>query len=76
MNDQHSPTINLNAELDHRINFAMQQNDVPVVKTVHIANRSHASLRELRLRITSEPDFAQPWETRIETHRRGIDLQP
>ena len=38
MNDQHSPTINLNAELDHRINFAMQQNDVPVVKTVHIAN--------------------------------------
>jgi hypothetical protein len=43
----------------------MQQNDVPVVKMVHIQNGSDASLHGLCLRITSEPAFADPWEARI-----------
>src|SRR5262245_3918 len=62
---EHSAKVHLRAQIDRRINFATQQNDVPVVKIIHVENRSDASLRDLRLRITSEPTFADPWEARI-----------
>jgi hypothetical protein len=62
---EHLPKVDLRAQIDHRINFAMQQNDVSVVKIVHIENGADAPLYDLRLRITSEPAFADPWEARI-----------
>jgi hypothetical protein len=71
MGDEHSLNVNLRPEIDGRINFAMQQNDVPVVKAVHVENGSHVPLRDLRLRITPEPDFAEPWEARIELIAEG-----
>lgn len=52
-------------ELDRRINFAMQQNDVPVVKALRIENRTSAPIRDLHVRIWSEPEFAQAWSTQI-----------
>jgi hypothetical protein len=33
-------------KVDRRINFAMQQNDVPVVKAVHVENGSDSPLRD------------------------------
>jgi hypothetical protein len=59
------------AELDHRINFALQQNDVQVVKAVHLENTTDEPLRDLSLCITAEPPFADPWETRIEAIAAG-----
>ncbi len=53
-------------ELDHRINFAMQQNDVPVVKEIRIENTLDSPLREIRLIITPEPAFADALEIRID----------
>jgi len=53
-------------ELDHRINFAMQQNDVPVVQALHVVNQSDEPLRDLRVRISAEPEFAETWEARID----------
>jgi len=65
--DVQGPSIDLRVEVDRRVNFALQQNDVPVVKAVHVANRSGATLRNVRVRITTEPPFAEPWETPIES---------
>ncbi|MCI0436319.1 MAG: carboxypeptidase regulatory-like domain-containing protein, partial [Gemmatimonadetes bacterium] len=57
MNDQ--PTLvagvqrmRIHVELDRRINFAMQQNDVPVVKTLHLENLTDEVVRDLELSIT------------------------
>ncbi|MCP3904635.1 MAG: hypothetical protein GY715_13495 [Planctomycetes bacterium] len=52
--------------LDRRINFAMQQNDVPVVQAIRVVNDGAEPLRDLRVRVTAEPGFADAWETRID----------
>jgi hypothetical protein len=67
MDSEQPSRILLQAEIDRRINFAMQQNDVPIVKALHIRNASETALRDLRIRITTEPSFADPWEV-------GVDL--
>ena len=54
-------------EFDRRINFAMQQNDVPVVKRLRVENRTSAPLRDLQVRVWCEPEFAAPWSTQIAT---------
>src|SRR4030067_2607312 len=56
----------LHFSLDPRINFAMQQNDVPVVKSLAIENRSGSVLRNLLVRIKAEPEFAIDWTARID----------
>jgi len=65
MTDEPPQRIDISVELDARIHFAMQQNDVPVVKALHIENRSDELLRDLEVRISTEPGFAQGWGTRI-----------
>ena len=64
--DEQSKGIFLHVEIDHRINFAMQQNDIPTVKSIRIENRTEIPLEELSLRIIGEPDFSVPWETLID----------
>jgi len=59
------PPLALHLELDRRVNFAMQQNHVPVVKGLHIENAAAVSLRDLRLRISAEPEFADEWSRQI-----------
>ena len=58
-------SVQLRIELSRRINFAMQQNDVPIISAVHVDNASDAPLHDVRLRIAAEPDFAAPVEQRI-----------
>lgn len=58
-------TIEIRTLLDRRIGFALQQNDVPVIKSVRIENKSDAPIKDLRLTVSSDPDFAQPLELRI-----------
>ena len=76
------PRIVVQAELDSRINYAMQQNDVPVVKSLIIENGESEVLRDLEIRISAEPEFAVTWSKRLDvlapserfsTH--GVDLQ-
>jgi very-short-patch-repair endonuclease len=64
--DEHSQKAELRYEIDRRINFAMQQNDVPVVKFVRVENRSNVALQNLHVVVTAQPDFAERWESRVE----------
>ncbi len=54
------PELQLAIELDARVNYALQQNDVPVLKRVKLCNLSDEALDELELRLSAEPDFAAP----------------
>ena len=57
------PAVQL--EFDARINFAMQQNDVPVIKSLVIDNPLDRPLEKLRVHVSGEPEFCDPWEARI-----------
>jgi hypothetical protein len=58
-------TISISIDYDRTVNYAMQQNDVPVVKALRILNGTEDTLRDLNIRITTEPAFAASWESRI-----------
>ena len=49
------------------VNFAMQQNYVPIIKKLVVKNLTEEELRDIDVVITTEPDFTYEWSTRIET---------
>jgi hypothetical protein len=57
--------------LDHSpaINFAFQQNHVPVVRSLTIRNNSGSDWLDIKLKIESEPDFAVIWNGDISVLR-------
>jgi hypothetical protein len=57
------------------INFAMQQNHVPVVRNLLIANNTETDWRNVKLDIAFEPEFALPWSTRIESLAIGSKVE-
>ena len=65
MTEEGLSQLEVRIDLDRRINFAMQQNDIPVVKMLHVENRGDAPLRDLQVRISTEPAFALGWSTQI-----------
>lgn len=55
--------ISLSGIMTARINFAMQQNYVPVFRNIVLTNNSENKLENIRLRITFEPEFANKFES-------------
>jgi very-short-patch-repair endonuclease len=77
-------SISLTCEFLHdpTVNFAMQQNHVPVVKRLRITNSSNFDLVNFKVQITAEPEFASVWEMSVASIHAGqtvdlgiIDLQ-
>lgn len=64
-------TVSINIDYDRTVNYAMQQNDVPVVKALRILNGTEDTLRDLNIRITTVPAFAASWESRITSINPG-----
>jgi len=48
------------------MNYALQQNGVPIVKSIAIENKSEQSLENVELRISSEPEICVPFTKHIE----------
>lgn len=63
--NEFNQTVSVDLDYDRTVNYAMQQNDVPVVKALRILNETDGALRDLLVRITTEPAFAASWETRV-----------
>jgi hypothetical protein len=59
--------IKIDIEYDECVNYAVQQNSVPVVKRITVTNPTPLPHNNLLVRITSDPEFCVPWETRIST---------
>lgn len=64
-------TVLLMVELDHTVNYAMQQNDVPVIKALRITNNSAEPLQDVKVMIEAEPEYATAWESRIGSIKAG-----
>lgn len=58
MDDQ---AISIDLDIDRRINYAMQQNDVPVVASLRVTNDGETSLDGASVEITLGSDLAEPW---------------
>ena len=54
--------ITISCEAVKQINFAMQQNYIPVFRSITIKNNSNGDLKDLRLKISFEPEFAAEYE--------------
>ena len=61
---------------DRTVNFAMQQNHVPVVKRFRITNASNFDLVNFKVKVTAEPEFASVWEITVAAIPAGqtVDL--
>ena len=64
-------TVSIDLEYDRTVNYAMQQNDVPVIKALRILNGTASPLRDVLVRITTEPAFATLWEGRVTAINSG-----
>ncbi len=69
--DEGCKAVTVNLDYDRTVNYAMQQNDVPVVKALRILNGTELVLRDLIVRITTEPAFAASWEGRVTSINPG-----
>jgi very-short-patch-repair endonuclease len=57
--------VTVTLDYGRTVNYAMQQNDVPVIKELRIKNESPVPLCDALVQITAEPTFAKPWEGRV-----------
>lgn len=64
-------TIEIDLTLAPVINFAMQQNHVPVIKRLVITNVSDTDLSGITLEINSEPNFALVWRGSLQGLKPG-----
>ena len=73
MNDiaANKPEVRLDVECDPTINFAMQQNDVPVVRQIRITNTGALPLEGVQIKLTSEPELFPAWQATISTIAPG-----
>lgn len=62
--------ITFSGNMTAQINFAMQQNYVPVFRNIVMTNNSDEEIKNVRLRISFEPEFAKVFES------APIDLLP
>lgn len=54
------------------INFAMQQNDVPVVRSVRVENRTDRTLTDVRLTVAASRPIFGPVELRLDSLAPGV----
>lgn len=66
-----SSKIAVNFSLSPAINFAMQQNHVPVGRELTLDNIGESDLKDIKIQITSEPDFAAPWIQYLDILKSG-----
>ena len=65
-----SSKISVDIDMNPSVNFAMQQNYVPLINALTIKNTSTDVFKDLAVEITSDPDFSQIWVGNI------AELQP
>lgn len=67
--------VSVSVVADDAINFAFQQNSIPVVRELRIANEGSEEQRACVVRITTEPAFALPLELRIASLAAGAEFR-
>lgn len=57
--------VTVGGHINASINFAMQQNYVPVIRSLVVNNNSEEALENIDLKITFEPEFAKEFTYHI-----------
>ena len=70
--------VSFSGNMTARINFAMQQNYVPIFRNAVLTNNSEDILENVRLRISFEPEFANTFESAPVTLRpsQPVEISP
>lgn len=68
------PQPRLSLIYDRSINYAFQQNSIPVVKELRLQNNGVAR-KDITLRLTTEPAFAPPVEVRLQALEAGGEFR-
>lgn len=55
------------------VNFAMHQNDVPLIRRIRVTNSGLNAVVDLQIRVTGEPELFPAWETMIAKVGAGAD---
>lgn len=63
-------SIEFELDLNATVNFAMQQNEVAILRSIRLINSGPEDLHDIEISITTEPEFASPWAARID--RLGV----
>lgn len=71
LNPVPTDVLRLRVEFDAKVNYAMQQNDVPLIRRLHVDNIGVLPLRDLRIDIGAEPAFLRPWQRRLDLLAAG-----
>ncbi len=73
-----NPAIECHYEYDKKVSFALQQNHVPVIKFLSIKNTSADSLANIKVEISANPDFSDPYSIHIEKLEKDevIEVRP
>ncbi len=67
--------ITVSSQINKSLNFSMQQNYVPVIRSVTIHNNSEELLTDLELRIRFEPQFAKDYSYLVPTVAPGASVE-
>lgn len=57
------------------INFAMQQNYVPIIRNLILKNQTNEAISQIRLKITFEPQLARDYETTIDVLEPEVPVE-
>jgi len=57
--------VGIEVEYEKRVNYALQQNDVPFVRTIRIHNEGDLTFEEIDLHVWGEPGVSTSWQTKI-----------
>ncbi|MDH7601700.1 MAG: DUF4011 domain-containing protein, partial [Armatimonadota bacterium] len=70
--------ISIDVYLSRTVNYAMQQNDVPVIRRLVLHNKTDSALSDIEVHISSDPPFAETSVYRIESMgpRSSYQLSP
>ena len=70
--------ITVGGEVNASINFAMQQNYVPVIRYLVVNNTSEETIENLDLKVTFEPEFAREYIYHIDSipANESIEISP
>lgn len=67
--------LKLNLSYSSSVNFAMQQNHVPIIKNIHIINEDDESIDDIKITLSFVPNLTDKIERYIDTISEKLRLR-
>ena len=67
--------VHIRVTHDPSINYAFQQNGIPVLREIRVRHEGAEELRDVTVHVTTEPPFALPLELRVQALAPGVEFR-